>query len=489
MHTITVLNNRLVWRQSELCFWRTTSVVRFFILQKPGFCAETKQSDSSYYPRTKTQLIFMKGRYIMKNTKRIVSLLLAVVMIALTIPITAVSVSASTGGHSQAEALNWANAQVGKSLDYDGAYGAQCVDLIMFYYQYLGTSSPGGDARDYRSNALPSGWQRINYYNGLTPNPGDICVWGPYQGPAITEYGHVGIVTSGNSSTFNSIEQNVSGQYVQTINNRTTSSVACFIRPDFLQIPEYTNKPSNIVFELEKYSFYPEEHVTYYCGGTDVSYYIISIYDSNGNVLETPRINPGEYCTRYYPVGTYLAYCEAYNNVGKTFSNTISFTVKDHEKPSDIVFELEKYSFYPEEHVTYYCGGTDVSYYIISIYDSNGNVLETPRVNPGEYCTRYYPVGTYIAYCEAFNSVGKTFSNTIYFLVKDRSDNSSIGDSNNDGNTDIRDITAIQRHIAKYKQLTGKQLVLADTDGNGMVNINDATRLQMYLAEYDVTLG
>ena len=170
----------------------------------------------------------------MKKTKRIVSLLLAVLMIALMIPIATVSVSASTGGHSQADAVNWVNAQVWKSLDYDGAYGAQCVDLIMFYYQYLGTSSPGGDARDYRSNALPSGWQRINYYSGLAPNPGDICVWGPYQGPATSEFGHVGIVTSGNSSTFNSVEQNVDGQYVQTIYNRTTSSVACFIRPDFV---------------------------------------------------------------------------------------------------------------------------------------------------------------------------------------------------------------------------------------------------------------
>lgn len=179
----------------------------------------------------------------MKKIKRIISLLLAVVMIALMIPIATVSVSASTGGHSQADAVNWANAQVGKSLDYDGAYGAQCVDLIMFYYQYLGTSSPGGNARDYRSNALPSGWQRINYYNGLSPNPGDICVWGPYQGPAISEFGHVGIVTSGNSSTFNSVEQNVGGQYVQTINNRTTSSVACFIRPDFT----VSNNPQGVL--------------------------------------------------------------------------------------------------------------------------------------------------------------------------------------------------------------------------------------------------
>lgn len=31
---------------------------------------------------------------------------------------------------SQAEAVNWANSKVGQSVDYDGVYGAQCVDLI-----------------------------------------------------------------------------------------------------------------------------------------------------------------------------------------------------------------------------------------------------------------------------------------------------------------------------------------------------------------------
>ena len=168
----------------------------------------------------------------MKKRNKPVAMLLVLVMMTGMLAIAPISTSAYTA-HSQTEAVNWARSQNGKSLDYDGEYGAQCVDLIMYYYQYLGVSSPGGDARDYRSNSLPSGWQRINYYSGLVPNPGDICVWGPYQGPASSEFGHVGIVISGNSTTFNSVEQNVSGQYVEAISNRSTSSVACFIRPDF----------------------------------------------------------------------------------------------------------------------------------------------------------------------------------------------------------------------------------------------------------------
>ena len=33
--------------------------------------------------------------------------------------------------HTQSEAVAWAQSQLGKALDYDGQYGAQCVDLII----------------------------------------------------------------------------------------------------------------------------------------------------------------------------------------------------------------------------------------------------------------------------------------------------------------------------------------------------------------------
>lgn len=65
-----------------------------------------------------------------------------------------------------------------------------------------------------------------------------------------------------------------------------------------------------------------------------------------------------------------------------------------------------------------------------------------------------------------------------------------IGDANLDGSIDIRDVTAIQRHVAEYKLFTDRALAAADTNGDGVVDINDATYLQMYLAEYDnVVLG
>lgn len=64
-----------------------------------------------------------------------------------------------------------------------------------------------------------------------------------------------------------------------------------------------------------------------------------------------------------------------------------------------------------------------------------------------------------------------------------------IGDTNLDGNIDIRDVTAIQRHLVELEPFNGEQLAVADTNADGEINIADATHLQMYLAEYDVKLG
>ena len=66
----------------------------------------------------------------------------------------------------------------------------------------------------------------------------------------------------------------------------------------------------------------------------------------------------------------------------------------------------------------------------------------------------------------------------------------SVGDTNNDGTIDIRDITAIQRHVSDIQTMRRGRLALADTNGDGNVDINDATHLQTYLAEFkNIALG
>ena len=160
--------------------------------------------------------------------KRMLSLMLAVLMVVCLLPTTAL---AATAGHTAADAIAWVQSQVGKSLDYDGVYGAQCVDLICCYYQYLGQRSPGGNGCDYATNRLPDGWQRIK---GAQPQPGDILV---YSGNSENPYGHVGIYES-DYCTYN---QNFNyEQYVQRVTiryNHFSNPYWGVIRPDFSTAP------------------------------------------------------------------------------------------------------------------------------------------------------------------------------------------------------------------------------------------------------------
>lgn len=114
---------------------------------------------------------------------------------------------AGTGtSKTQSEALTWIRSQVGKSLDYDGSYGAQCVDFVMYYYKFLGVNPSSGNGGDYTWNALPSGWQRIQ---GAQPQPGDVLV---YTGG----YGHVAIY----EADYITYHQNYAGKsYVVKVTN------------------------------------------------------------------------------------------------------------------------------------------------------------------------------------------------------------------------------------------------------------------------------
>ncbi len=156
--------------------------------------------------------------------KRVLSLLLVLLMVMSLVPMSAL---AATNGHTANEAIGWVQSQVGKALDYDGVYGAQCVDLIKYYYDYLGCASYArGNGSDYATNALPSGWTRLK---GAQPRLGDILVYtGGYN-----NYGHVAIY----ESDYVSYHQNFNGkQYVVRATckyNALNNPYWGVIRPDF----------------------------------------------------------------------------------------------------------------------------------------------------------------------------------------------------------------------------------------------------------------
>ncbi len=60
-----------------------------------------------------------------------------------------------------------------------------------------------------------------------------------------------------------------------------------------------------------------------------------------------------------------------------------------------------------------------------------------------------------------------------------------LGDANCDTEVNIKDATAIQKHVAMLESLTEAGLILADVDASDDVNIKDATAIQKYIAGID----
>lgn len=107
----------------------------------------------------------------------------------------------------QSDFIAYVKSLVGSRVDQDGYYGAQCVDLIMHVNQKYFGMRTWGNAIDYASNAMPSGFKR--YSKGQTnPQPGDILVW---NWGSWDIYGHIGICTAFDGVNITSVEQNVDG--------------------------------------------------------------------------------------------------------------------------------------------------------------------------------------------------------------------------------------------------------------------------------------
>lgn len=136
-----------------------------------------------------------------EKQRKIMGLIISFVMIITIMPQT---IWASDAG-SREDAVKWAYAQEGKFLDYDKVYGAQCVDLVHYYYAYFGKASYAtGNGCDFVNNKLPDGWTRIKNTADFVPQPGDIAVWGK----ELSQYGHVAIILSADAHSFVSMDQN-----------------------------------------------------------------------------------------------------------------------------------------------------------------------------------------------------------------------------------------------------------------------------------------
>ncbi|MBQ6439900.1 MAG: CHAP domain-containing protein [Mogibacterium sp.] len=143
--------------------------------------------------------------------RRIIVIIMSLlIVVAYTIPAINPEAEVFAASKTQDGAISWVQSQLGQGIDYDGQYGCQCVDLILAYYNALGASPASGNGKDYATNALPSGWTRVQ---GGTPQKGDILVYGASSN---NQYGHVAIY----ESEYFTYHQNYnSHSYVEKVTN------------------------------------------------------------------------------------------------------------------------------------------------------------------------------------------------------------------------------------------------------------------------------
>ena len=139
-----------------------------------------------------------------------------ILFVLLFVSVLLIPISVHATSYSSDNAIAWLQEQEGRSIDYDGYFGAQCVDLIMAYYKYLIGYNVGGNGDDYATNTLPSGWTRTK--NGQ-PQKGDILVYAGGTGA-----GHIAIYESDNVTW----HQNYDGQYVRRVTNKHYTSFVAF---------------------------------------------------------------------------------------------------------------------------------------------------------------------------------------------------------------------------------------------------------------------
>ena len=113
---------------------------------------------------------------------------------------------------TQQQAVEWLHAQLGKQLDFDGAYGCQCADYFNYYFQYISGGVSPYAVFGYYEGAKDL-WQPNDYFDlipdsdTLFPLPGDVFIYGASWGGG---YGHVDmcIVSDANGSTYSGQNEN-----------------------------------------------------------------------------------------------------------------------------------------------------------------------------------------------------------------------------------------------------------------------------------------
>lgn len=123
----------------------------------------------------------------------------------------------------------------GQGIDFDHAFGNQCMDLAEEYNQeVVGAPRLGGNAIDVWTGYPPSYYEKIANRPDNYPNPGDIVIWGPDPNdPAVAtgQYGHIAVCVTADVNTFTSFDQNFPEGSLSHEQPHTYGGVLGWLRP------------------------------------------------------------------------------------------------------------------------------------------------------------------------------------------------------------------------------------------------------------------
>ena len=123
----------------------------------------------------------------------------------------------------------------GKKVDFDGVYGAQCVDLFRQYAkeglgikEHTGPCATSGGAKDLFMDYNKMPVEKKYFYRSTQKNwiPGDILIWD--QSPT-NKYGHVAIFLAYLGNSFLVFEQNGITQAGAEIQIRTRDNLLGYL--------------------------------------------------------------------------------------------------------------------------------------------------------------------------------------------------------------------------------------------------------------------
>lgn len=135
------------------------------------------------------------------------------------------------------EALKFLKDGINQPHDFDGVYGAQCVDEVnRYFYKFWKIKLPG-NAIDLLDSAKRQGMTVIYDAPGVNPKAGDVFVMSVPTHP----YGHTGVVLEDSDGyTIKTIEQNIDGNAdaltvggPARLNERDFTGIIGWIRPEF----------------------------------------------------------------------------------------------------------------------------------------------------------------------------------------------------------------------------------------------------------------